>query len=175
MPVFSSVSIKCKQCGELVLVQPHRFDTKRGKYCSPKCYQESRNPPEIKECLVCDEKIKSYISKPKKYCSKECANKGKTKSHIKRSGYLFIYRPEHRKTCVGNNGKGGYVREHIIMVEEHIGRYLNAGETVHHINEKRADNRIENLYLFPTVSAHSRYHQLSRHGKCEEITKSNLT
>src|SRR6056300_846912 len=173
MPAFSSVTIECKQCGKSSLVQPHRFESGRGKYCSPKCYQDSRNSPKIKECLICGKKIKSYVCTKQKYCSQDCAYKGKTKKRKKRHGYIFMYRPEHPRKGTKFNGKSGYIREHILVVEEHLGRYLNPGETIHHINANRADNRIENLYLFPSNSAHISYHMQFKHGKCEEITLSN--
>lgn len=175
IPAFSSIQIQCKQCGKSTLVQPHRFKSGGGKYCSPKCYQESRNPPEIRECLICKKELKSYVCTKQKYCSLECGNKGKMKNRHKRAGYIFLYRPEHPRKGTKFNGKSGYIREHILVVEEHLGRYLEEGETVHHVNAKRADNRIENLYLFPSNSAHISYHMRVKYGKCEEITQSNLT
>lgn len=51
-----------------------------------------------------------------------------------------------------------YVYEHRIVMARHINRPLWSEEVVHHINGDRADNRIENLQLFHTQGAHSKYH-----------------
>ena len=45
-------------------------------------------------------------------------------------------------------GKNRYVFEHILVAEDMLGRYLVKGETVHHRNGVRDDNRPENLELW---------------------------
>lgn len=53
-------------------------------------------------------------------------------------------------------GGGRWDKEHVLVMESHIGRKLFPGEAVHHINGVRTDNRIENLYLCSDNAEHMR-------------------
>lgn len=68
-------------------------------------------------------------------------------------GYILLKRPDHPHA---NNQ--GYMREHRLVIEEHLGRYLHPEEVIHHINGVRDDNRKENLMLFRSESEHQAFH-----------------
>ena len=53
----------------------------------------------------------------------------------------------------------GYVMEHRLVIENELGRFLEKKEQVHHINENKTDNRLENLILLPNTKKHTELHK----------------
>jgi hypothetical protein len=80
-------------------------------------------------------------------------------------GYIWIMCPEHPKASKG------YVREHVLVMEQIIGRYLKANEEVHHLNMITTDNRPENLVLcFSKKEHYNTYHKTRNKATREKIS-----
>jgi hypothetical protein len=54
----------------------------------------------------------------------------------------MLYRPGHPTAS-----KAGYIAEHRLIMEKHLGRLLNKWEVVHHVDGNKANNALENLQL----------------------------
>jgi len=61
--------------------------------------------------------------------------------------FILIYMPDHPRAV-----PQGYVPEHILVAEQHLGRGLYPDEDVRHINGKPRDNRPENLSIVSSGS-----------------------
>lgn len=65
----------------------------------------------------------------------------------KASGYIQITRGEHKHRS-----------QHVVIMEQRLGRHLLPDECVHHIDGNKSNNNISNLALL-TVSGHTRLHR----------------
>lgn len=100
-------------------------------------------------CQVCNQR--ESIQKTRNLCNR-------CNVYFKRTGKkrpLNVKTPKPRGS--GCLRKDGYrviqinkkrMLEHVYVMSQHLGRTLKKGETVHHINGIRHDNRIENLEIW---------------------------
>lgn len=70
------------------------------------------------------------------------------------NGYKTYYIPRHHLSDMS-----GKVYEHMIVAEKLLGRELKDGEVVHHKDENRLNNSLDNLMVFKTKADHSAYHK----------------
>jgi len=104
-------------------------------------------------CPACRARDLCACGQPKQVKSASCGNcrtgaaaangnwKGGRTRH--KAGYVTVHAPGHPRA-----GRSPYVFEHILVAEQTLGRYFVEGESVHHLNGVRDDNRPENLELW---------------------------
>ena len=114
-------------------------------------------------CRVCRNKYLKTISLKRENSNAWKGGKNKTKF-----GYVRIHMPWHP------NSSNGYVTEHRLVMEKHLGRYLKKSETVHHKNGVKDDNNIDNLELL-TPSKHALIHSKTNKQLQKEKGGKNLT
>lgn len=78
-------------------------------------------------------------------------------------GYVLVYAPDHPYRNRHNK-----VREHRLVMEQQLGRYLKPTEVVDHINGNTSDNRPENLRVFQSNAEHLRVTLKGRRPKWRE-------
>lgn len=102
--------------------------------------------PKVKYCIDCGKRCqkghKGYSGMGEKNSN------WKGGKYINSQGYVEIRDPIKKK----------YYLEHRAVVETFIKRTLKKSEIIHHINEIKTDNRIENLMIFPNPNKHKQFH-----------------
>lgn len=165
------VHFACQECGKDFVMMAAYLTAYRKKfghdplYCSMDCSTAGRRRKSEEThnftCLNCG-KTQSVRRKPggrlyreQKYCDQACKSEAQAKAaaerfeaggvgrHVKRNGYVWISIP----ALASSTGKKREMLEHRYVMEQHLGRPLEPGETVHHKDGDRANNALSNLEL----------------------------
>lgn len=151
----------CRICGVEFLAPAalaHRYST-----CGPQCSKARRSigrglQVEV-ACAICGTPVRRFRShlRGQTTCSDACRLKllnarprvpkpmSERQRRTEAKGYVRVSTPE-----------GRLVMEHRWVMEQVLGRRLEPGERVHHVNGVRSDNRPENLRLYRSQAEHLR-------------------
>lgn len=166
----------CLNCNKEFFKYPSQLKNNGGRFCSLKCASSGKFNQNYKgkdswliEKRIC-KNCKNEFGITKRelsfkrgagtFCSRSCNGKYLVKSNPEKyklrrilGGYIYLYKKGHSTA-----NSDGYIAEHRWNYEQFLGRLLLQEEQVHHINRDKQDNRLENLMLLPSRSAHNKIH-----------------
>lgn len=175
------MEVICIGCGKSFDVIPYRVG--RARYCSRKCrfsslpmHNKGVRVRVEKTCIICGKTFSVIKSRENraKFCSVKCRSIGaigKPRPRPPRIGYKYvngyrlIFYPKHPNATIANP----YIKEHRLVAEKSINRRLTNLEAVHHINENKTDNRIENLIILD-ARTHALLHAKHLHKKSDLLS-----
>lgn len=128
---------RCSKCGKFIGKNIHSCEHPRG--------------------MLGKKHTDEWKIKMKKRNNREGNPNWKGGKHIRKDGYILIKKSEHPKAL-----PNGYIYEHILIMENYLGRFLKDKEEIHHINGNHSDNRLENLKLFENHSQHCKEHNFGK-------------
>lgn len=146
------LQIQCDWCGEEFEREASFLKGKKHHFCCRQCladYSSKRKNPD------------GYLE------LKDYANMGKHLSELNRQLNPTRMTDETRKklresrlgTGEGKTYAKRYGRhEHRVVAEEILGRKLRPGETVHHMDGNKRNNKPENIRIFRSQSEHAKFH-----------------
>lgn len=137
---YNNTMIKlCINCGNEFITYPSKILASRGKYCSRTCSDKNTLIKKGQRLSPLTEF--NHNQKPHNF-------KGWRWTQSRKPGkrYKLIYMPNHPHAT-----KAGYVREHRLVMEKQLGRYLKPNEVVDHINGDTENNSPSNLRVMLKV------------------------
>ena len=133
----------CRQCGKNFLIKPSLVKRGGGKYCSSLCHYQGAQKRVLKHCDTCGAetfKKPTQIKRSKSgkyFCNKSCQT-------IWRNSHFHC--PEHPNYVNGRHAYRSVLdRHHIVAMCRRCKTTDRRVLAVHHIDQNRTNNRVENL------------------------------
>jgi hypothetical protein len=152
-----------------------------------KAKKENKKPLKNELCSQCGKKYndkKWFYFKTKDiwFCSRSCMcryvqlNSKRYKREMINDGRKYKLIKSHHRAC-----KSGYVLNSILVMEEKLGRKINKGEIIHHIDGDKTNDSPNNLMVCSSQLEHLSYHKQKKIkikcwlcGKEREVYKSQV-
>lgn len=146
---MEKITLVCAFCNKDFIRYPSQIKKRpgvnAGRFCSKECMDKSRQHGDILRCKMCDTSFYRRAGEQgdtkNPFCSVECYKNYRI-LNAKKTTYL----------------KNGAKHRHIIIAEKYLKRKLRKGEVVHHIDENKHNNSIENLAVLPSQKIHAMVH-----------------
>lgn len=107
------------------------------------------------------------VKRSGKWTCQPCTLKNRNKLNAQPIGHFFVH---NQKGYVREKTEFGWKQQHRWVMEKYLGRKLLKTECVHHKNEIKTDNRIENLQLM-TMKEHTQLHHIGTKRSIETCAK----
>lgn len=154
------VRVQCDECGDVSTTSYLNYQTAQARF--PERQGKTY-------CRKCSSKRTAHArigTKPWNYGKSLPHKRGQGSAtwkggrYVNSMGYICVALDGEEHFYMQRSGKRRrrYILEHVLVMETHLGRKLTEHECVHHINGDKQDNRLENLYLCESNSAHALVH-----------------
>jgi len=130
-----------------------------------------KNPRFTGLCKVCNSKNQLPPEALSKGPTHASWKGGRFPRSRKLHDYIYVWLPPDDfffPMTFGKNGYGGYIYEHRLVMAKHLNRCLLPWEIVHHKNDIKDDNRLENLTLYKGRARHIATTRLGREIKRQQ-------
>lgn len=150
------VSVKCDTCGVINTTSYANYNR------AQKTTHNGSGRTTCRKCAVTKSALarkgKPRAPKPKLPPEQLGANHKSWRGgrYIDANNYVMVHQPDRSKART--TGWAHYRKEHIVVMEQHIGRRLLPNETVHHIDGNKQNNVLSNLYLVHSHAEHRNAH-----------------
>lgn len=153
---------QCDGCGTVFVAKRRTAWGAPQKFCGMQCKITNQKRRKTVICQWCGKafdcdrrQLHPERQGPRRFCSQACKiehwrhhgkpHRASKLPHRNSDGYIYVHAPEHPSV----QGKPyRRVAAHRLVMEQILGRLLRPGESVHHKNGIRDDNRPENLELW---------------------------